>query len=274
MVNAQEVTHVIYHGDCDDGFGAAWCAWKLLGDRARYLPAQHGQEPPALESDAVVALVDFSYPRAVVEDLFRKVGGLVILDHHKTAEAELRGLPYAIFDMERSGAHLAWNYFHPGEPLPDFIAYIEDKDLWRFRLPRSKEFTAALRSFPMNFEIWDRLSVDRLLEEGGALLRFQEQVVEAHCRRMRWADLAEYRVPIVNASDLRSEIANRLCQLNPQAPFAAAYYDVKEGFRSWSLRSVGEFDVAELCRRWGGGGHKNAAGFIESQPVPPPPPPA
>ena len=55
--------------------------------------------------------------------------------------------------MNRSGDHMPWDYFHPAEPLPDLIAYIEDKDLWRFRLEPSKGFTAALRSYPMYFTL-------------------------------------------------------------------------------------------------------------------------
>lgn len=271
MVNAQEVTHVIYHGCCDDGFGAAWSAWKVLGDRARYIPAQHGEPVPELPDDSVLALVDFSYSREVIEGLAQRLKGIVILDHHKTAEADLKQLPFAVFDMERSGAHLAWRFFHPEEPVPPLIAYIEDKDLWRFDLPESREFTAALRSYPMDFELWDRMNVDDLKREGVSLLRLQDQVVEAHCRRMRWESLGGHRVPVVNATDYRSEIANRLCLLHPEAAFAAAYYDLQDGHRSWSLRSVGDFDVALLCKRWGGGGHKNASGFTETQPSPPPP---
>lgn len=271
MVQPQEVTHVIYHGQCDDGFGAAWSAWKLLGDRAEYLPANHGEPPPPLPPDCVLAMVDFSYPRPLIDQLLKQVKGMVILDHHVTAQHELSGLEAAVFDMDRSGAHLAWNYFHPGKPLPELLAYIEDKDLWRFRLPQSKEVTAALRSYPMEFQLWDSLNVDELKCEGVALLRHEEQVVKAHCRRMRWEVLGGHRVPVVNATDYRSEIANRLCQMHPQAAFAGAYYDTADGFRSWSLRSIGDFSVADVARRFGGGGHKNAAGFIEKQPVPKPP---
>lgn len=271
MVNPQEVTHVIYHGNCDDGFGAAWSIWKLLGDRVTYYPAQHGEPVPPLPDGSVLAMVDFSYKRPVVEGLKKRLKDVVILDHHVTAQADLQDLDYAVFDMERSGAHLAWNFFHPDQPLPELLAYVEDKDLWHFRLPESKEVTAALRSYPMDFLVWDAFEVEQLKKEGVALLRLQNQQVDAHCKRMRWENLGGHRVPIVNASDYRSEIANRLCTLHPEAHFAAAYYDTQEGYRSWSLRSVGDFDVATLARRWGGGGHKNASGFTETDPVPRPP---
>lgn len=271
MVQPQEVTHVIYHAHCDDGFGAAWSAWKRLGDAAAYLPANHGDPPPELPAEAVLAMVDFSYPRPLIDQLASHLKGMVILDHHVTAQSDLSGLEFAVFDMERSGAHLSWNFFHADQPLPELLAYIEDKDLWRFRLPQSKEVTAALRSYPMDFQLWDSLTVENLKAEGISLLRHELQVVKAHCSRMRWESLAGYRVPVVNATDYRSEIANCLCCMHKDAPFAAAYFDTAEGFRSWSLRSVGEFSVADVAKKYGGGGHRNAAGFIERRPVPKPP---
>lgn len=270
-VKPKDITHVLYHARCDDGFGAAFSAWQVLGDKAEYIPVTHGDPPPPLPDDAVVAMVDFSYKRPIIQELHKKLRGLIILDHHMTAQAELAGLEHVHFDMDKSGAHLSWGFFHPDEPLPKLLAYIEDKDLWRFKLPQSKEVTAALRSYPMDFQVWSRLETDALRKEGEGLLRFQNLQVEAACERARTARLLDWDVPIVNATDFRSEIANRLCELHPEAAFAAAYYDNEQGIRCWSLRSVGDFDVAEVAGRLGGGGHKNASGFVETTPSPAPP---
>jgi len=269
-VRPETVSHVLYHARCDDGYGAAFAAWQVLGDNATYLPVSHGDPPPTLPRDSRVAMVDFSYLRPVIEKMHSEVEDLVVLDHHRTAEGELRGLPYAHFDMDKSGAHLAWEYWHPGQPFPDFLAYIEDKDLWRFKLPESKEFTAALRSYPMDFKTWSGLTVERLRLEGRSLLRLQDQLVDAACERARWGQILEHKVPIVNATEFRSEVVNRLCERYPEAPFAAAYYDNEKGERAWSLRSL-EFDVSEVARQLGGGGHKNSSGFVErDRPNPPP----
>ncbi len=256
-----EVTHVLYHADCADGFGAAYAAWKVLGSQAAYLPAQHGDAPPELPSQAKVAMVDFSYKRPVILAIKEQVNDMVVLDHHTTAQDELHGLPWAQFDMHKSGARLAWEYWHPGEPLPELLAYIEDKDLWLWKLEQSREVSIALHSYPMDFDLWDSLDVEHLKLEGIALLRLQEQIVSGAVARARFESLFGYRVPVVNATDFRSEIANRLCSLHPDAPFAAAYHYDKSGELCWSLRSVGDFDVAALARQVGGGGHKNASGF-------------
>ena len=163
--------------------------------------------------------------------------------------------------MNKSGARLAWEYWHPNETLPELLAYIEDKDLWLWRLEQSREVSIALHSYPMEFELWNRLKVEYLKLEGVALLRLQEQIVDGAVSRARFEHLFGHRVPVVNATDFRSEIANRLCSLYPDSPFAAAYHYDKTGELCWSLRSVGDFDVAALARQAGGGGHKNASGF-------------
>lgn len=259
-----EFTHVLYHGHCPDGFGAAFAAWLVMGDSATYLPVNHGDPPPEMGDDAKVAIVDFSYQRDVILEMRKRFADLLVLDHHKTAEEELKGLDFARFDMEKSGARMAWEYWHPDEPLPELLAYIEDKDLWHWALPQSQEVSIALHSYPQDFQVWSALTVEHLKIEGVALLRLQEQLIQEACERARWGEMFGYQVPIVNATEFRSEIANRLCKKFPEAPFAAAYYDNEKGERSWSLRSQGEFDVAELARQMGGGGHLNASGYVEA----------
>lgn len=256
-----EVTHILYHADCADGFGAAFAAWKVLGDKATYIPVQHGDPPPELPSEARVAIVDFSYKREVILAIKEQVTELIVLDHHTTAQEELAGLPFATFDMTKSGARMAWEYWHPGKAVPDMIAYIEDKDLWLWNLEQSREFTIALHSYPMDFEVWKKLTPSHLKLEGVALLRLQDKMVESALNRVRFQNLFGYDVPVVNATEFRSEIANHLCKLHPDAPFAAAFHYDKNGELNWSLRSVGDFDVAALARQAGGGGHKNASGF-------------
>jgi nanoRNase/pAp phosphatase (c-di-AMP/oligoRNAs hydrolase) len=108
---------VIYHGNCPDGFTAAWVTARKLGD-VELLAAKYGDDPPLEEATGRrVVIVDFSYPREKLEQL-HATGSLLVLDHHKTAEADLQGLPYCVFDMQRSGARLAWDYFREGYPVP------------------------------------------------------------------------------------------------------------------------------------------------------------
>lgn len=254
-------TFVLYHGQCADGFGGAWAAWRALGDAAEYLPLNHGDPPPELPAAASAVMVDFAYPRDVILAMKERVGALTILDHHTTAQEALAGLDFARFDMDKSGAILAWEYWHPGAPAPDLLRYVQDRDLWRFELPNSQEVSAALASYPHDFAVWDRLEVGELAREGTAILRFRRLAVEAICTHARLSDVGGHTVPIVNTANFQSDVGELLLRQFAEAPFAAAYHDDGRGWRRWSLRSRGDFDVSAVAQRFGGGGHKAAAGF-------------
>lgn len=253
-------TYVLYHNNCPDGFGAAFAAWKKFGSNAHYIAVDHGNPPPKMKTGSQVYIVDFAYSRQILDQL-SKEHPIQIIDHHKSAQEELSHLPNAIFDMTKSGAVLTWEYFHPGTDIPLLLQYIQDKDLWQFLLPQSDEFTVALSLYDFDFEIWEQLSVPDLLAEGELLLRYKRKLLHRLCREFYWQIIAGYRVPVANSPLFASEIGNRLCQEHPDAPFAACYVDYGSSAQGWSLRSIGEFDVSAVAKQFGGGGHRNAAGF-------------
>ncbi|MBI4575855.1 MAG: hypothetical protein HY722_06280 [Planctomycetes bacterium] len=262
---------VLYHAECLDGFGAAYAAWRRLGDRAEYRAVRHGAPPPGDVDGRAVYLLDFAYPRQVLEGWRPRVASLEVHDHHLSARDDLEGLPGAHFDMERSGCALAWGRFHPDAAVPPLLAHIEDKDLWRFRVAGTREVIAALRSHPQDFHTWHRFAeepgaVALLRQEGEAILRYEGRTVqEIVDTTTTFVELAGHRVPAANTSVLASEVANRLLQVHPQASFAAVWCVNARGEEKWSLRSEGAFDVSAIARGFGGGGHRNAAGFVRER---------
>jgi len=270
---------ILYHGDCYDGFGAAWAAWRHYGDAADYHACLHGHDLPSIEGRQQIFLLDFSYPRDTLLK-WSETGVLItVLDHHLTAEKKLAPsgkwpTPNCeiVIDKEKSGARLAWEYFHcksPSDRVPDLILHIEDRDLWRFALPDTEAIHMAMQIYPFDLEIWDENSDDipRLRREGEVCLRLSAQQVDALCRNTQWRVIAGFTVPVVNTSVYFSEVGHRLCDLYPEAPFAGYYFDRGDGKRQWGLRSVGDFDVSAIAEQYGGGGHRNAAGFEEDIPV-------
>jgi len=268
-------TYLLYHAHCPDGFGAAWAAWTRLGDDARYFPVSFDEPLPTMDEGSRVVIADFSYPKDVLLDLASKMNEVIVLDHHRSAARNLSGLPSleavergesalgVRFDMDKSGAVLAWEFFHPQEAVPELLRYVEDKDLWRFRLDDSRAVSAALSSYPKRFELWQGLRLDELKREGKVLLRLLDRWVKRLVASAYWREVGGYRVPVVNTPMLGSDVGNRLCQTHPEAPFAACYSDHDEHTRHWELRSIGTFDVSEVAQRLGGGGHRNASGFTE-----------
>lgn len=264
----------IYHGGCDDGFGAAFAIWKRDGDSVEYHQGVYGAAPPDV-TGLDVAIVDFSYKRPVMIEIAAKAKSVLVLDHHKTAQADLAGLAAECrnmiveFDMARSGAMMAWQYFHPGKRAPKLFEYLQDRDLWLKQLPFCDEFTAALRSYPQEFETWDKLSddVNGLIQEGHAIQRYYRTLIEGAKNHFYMRDIGGHRVPVVNASlFMASELAGELAEGNA---FAAVYAETDKHV-TWSLRSRAPdgIDVSEIAKQFGGGGHKHAAGFKVDRPAP------
>ena len=263
---------VIYHGHCLDGFTAAWAAWlNPLWRDAEFLPASYGSPPPAVD-DCMTLVVDFSYPRDVMLDMKRRASGLSVLDHHKTAQAALDGLDFASFDMERSGAGMTWDALHPGKERPWLVSYVEDRDLWRWALPQSKEVNAWVGACKReSFEAWDRLAAtpfEKVIEKGEAVLAYIERYVSEMTEQARTVTVAGQAVPMVNAPYICiSELVGRLAE---SAPFAVGWFQRSDGLYAYSLRSRGSegVDVSEIAKRYGGGGHRNSAGFTLTELLP------
>lgn len=266
----------IYHGKCADGFTAAWAVYRALGNEIEFHAGIYGEAPPDVTGRDVI-IVDFSYKRPVLMELAAKANTVLVLDHHKTAAEDLAGFPSAveipgekiavIFDMDRSGAGITWDYFHPTSPRPWLINYVEDRDLWRFRLEHSREVNAAIFSYEYTFENWDFLakmaelgSALPLAEAGRAIERKHHkdvaELVGVCKRRMKIGGQEVWGASIPYT--LTSDAGNLMAQ---GEPFAACYWDTPKG-RVFSLRSTEQgADVSAIAKQYGGGGHKNASGF-------------
>jgi len=262
---------VIYHGGCRDGFCAAWVAHGAMPD-AEFFAGYHGQPPPDVKGRPVY-VVDFSYPRPDMERLAKDAGSLTVLDHHKTAEAALSDLPGAmvVFDMKRSGAGIAWDVLRGGE-RPWLVDYVEDRDLWRKSLQDSDVINSWIGTIPFTFDAWNAAHTDMAQDlfethdplttarvKGRAVLAKVNQYVTEVRKNARRTTFHGQDVPIVNAPQVDvSELGHALAQ---GELFAMAWWQRADGVFQYSLRSIGDFDVSDLAKLHGGGGHKNAAGF-------------
>jgi len=260
----------IYHGNCPDGFGAAWAVYHALGEDVEFYKGMHQQSPPDV-TGLNVYLVDFSYKKPVLEDMLKQAASITILDHHISAQEDLADLLSSgkiggLFDMYKSGAILAWEWFHPDTPAPKLLRHIQDRDLWQFKLDGTRQITMGLASYPYDFVLWTKLmlgssdELESLKRDGEALQRKLhidiELLIDSGVRRMV---IGGYDVPVLNApAAYVSEAGNILAK---GEPFAACYWDHANG-RSFSLRASDTgVDVSEVAKQYGGGGHVQASGF-------------
>ena len=247
---------VLYHAECMDGFGAAWALWKRF-PQARFIPVKHGFPQPEGIDEQHVVMVDFSYPREAILAMADRTASLQILDHHITAKSALADLPFAYFDMDRSGAVLAWEWAH-AEPVPWLLQYVQDKDLWQWQLPHSRQISSALASYPFDFATWDQFQFETLKIEGTGILRMENNLIDKLVQDSIMVSLSGYSVPAVHSPVLASQIGERLAAHHA---FGVIWHE-KDGRRYFSLRSqAGGISVSEIAAQYGGGGHTHAAGF-------------
>jgi hypothetical protein len=266
----------IYHAGCPDGFGAAWAVWRAWGDDAVYVP--RGHDDPLRADDHrgdTVVFVDIAPPPQLLGRLGGVAAELVVLDHHVSAQRRAEEDPTLLptlaraghrvcFDLRHSGAVLAWNHFHPDEEVPALLRYVEDQDLWRWKLPDTREVNAAIAAAPRTFAAWSELAaapVESLAAEGAPVVRANWMEVERALAHAHPLTLGPYRVEAVNSRVHRSLMGHELASRALFGTPCGAVYRLTGRRVDVSIYSVGEFDVAALAATFGGGGHRNAAGF-------------
>lgn len=296
---------VIFHANCADGFGAAWAAHTKIPD-AEFVPCQYGQskiDPIDLElvsdgkrypiTDRDVYVLDFSFPKEQIYALNRTCDHMIWLDHHRTAFFDFTGSPpedipserftqaqlderfcTIVLDNHLSGAMLAWQHFRGFLSPPEFLQNIQDRDLWRFKLPRTRAVCLAIKELiPNDFEAWDKLQefaeYENLAFEGDLLLRVMNNRVDRAVNRdLKAVSLLTgsstsmsrriHKGLAANVVNDISEIGNAIAQKS--GTYSLTFF-VQGDEVICSLRSLGDYDVSVIAKAYGGGGHKNAAGF-------------
>ena len=266
---------VIYHGGgCPDGYAAALAAWLFYAGKAEFLGLDHGDvkqvgDLPEVAGRAVYIL-DFSFAKDILRAIDERAAKLVMLDHHKSAAEALTGFACRCgvvhFDMKKSGARLAWEFFQPDTPLPDLVRFVEDRDIWVWQFEQSPAFLAALDMESYDFARW------------AAIAKFSPDQLQVFMARGQAMDEKFTKLATDMADDARPVVFNGHSGLMINAPsvfhsllgdilakksgtFALMWNAHKSGVIKVGLRSRSGFDCIPLASSMGGGGHAQACGF-------------
>lgn len=283
-IDPKSVDIVIYHGSCPDGITGAWPFWRENHDRIErglvtFIGCTHGQTPPDSIDGKNVIIIDFCFPRSVLISMSKVAKSILVLDHHISAQRDLDGLTevYQIFDMNRSGAQLAWDYVYPGTERPWFVEVVADRDLWKWEYPYSRPICKYL--FYAGYYAWDKLeelqsltpapTIRTMTRRGQKILDREEREIATICSRAVVTEFtvpsgAKYRVKLATCTSptLRSDVGNRLAM--DGCDFSATWqYDFLLDEWWISLRTASsDIDLSKICSQFvRGGGHKKAAGF-------------
>ncbi|QGR54334.1 dhh family phosphohydrolase-like protein [Moumouvirus maliensis] len=291
ILEKDKIDIVLYHGYCSDGFGSAFIIWYYyktnysieVADKIMYIPCHHQKNfqtftPEFLQKikDKNVIMCDFSYKYNQLVNIISLSKSFMILDHHKTAQAELINIPdnLKIFDMNRSGVGITWDYFYPNKPIPKFLAHIQDRDIWTFKLDKTDEFLAYFYEQDFNFKSWEKYLSDDNVEEaiktGEKWLEYQKIIINKIIKRTSYViqDINnQYTIVLyVNSPEFKSDIGNKLFYFYPFGDFSCVWdYSLYKDETYYSLRSTNDrYDVSIIAKIFGGGGHRNSSGLAFS----------
>lgn len=290
---------VLYHADCVDGFGAAFAAWLKFGDAADYVPVGYGEDVFAEHKvdGRNVYVLDFSFDKSRMQWIHEHASTLVWLDHHLSAfkmwlgdmpahgQYVLGTGPTIWLDNAKSGARLAWEYFHGSAELPKLFQHINDYDLWKFEVYGTEGFIEVLNSYrPWSFEQWrmnflsptigsrssiqDSQNYMRILTQGEALIRARNTQVDDVCRRATTCTITIVRdscayyhsgLAVNCSAHLANHVGSRLAKMS--GTFGLCWYQRQDGTVKCSLRSTKSYDVTRIAEEFGGGGHASSSGM-------------
>lgn len=270
MTEQKQITKdivILYHADCNDGFGGAWAAWKKFGDEANYIPIEHQQPLPKDLNGKQIFFIDIVPGEATLKKVIDDNISVVGIDHHKISQAKMHLFKEHSFDNNHSGAVLAWKYFHSEKPVPKLLLFIEDVDIWKWEYPETSRFIAALALYDYNFDSWNKISSDiknpekfkDYLSKGEIINIYIKRIANDLVKHAQKVNFEGYQVYAANVHHpIKSFVGPVLREKYP--PFAITWVQ-EGGIIHVSLRSDGSVDVSEIAKKYGGGGHKAAAGF-------------
>lgn len=274
--NARKYMHpstiqcVMYHFPCSDGFGSYFSARYNIKHKVKYIGIKRGQEIPDISLMNIV-VIDFSFDIEQLRKLRNNGNKIMILDHHSSAQENLQGEEGVFFDMNRSGAVLAWNYF-TDDPVPYFLELIQDIDLWKFNYKDSEPFNTILCNSSFNYNNYlkylDKNCLEEAINNGQAIIQYNNNLVNIESKKAKLKLLMTpndniFQVKVLNCTShwLFSKIGDKLTTGTNYVAFLW-YYDHESDKYIISLRTSNKsIDVGKIAAEFNGGGHPGASSF-------------
>lgn len=284
-----DINVVFYHGNCLDGFGSAFIVWdyyksKYGLDRAneiKYIPCYFDNpivDFKSIVSNKNVLLLDFSFEYDILVDIIKDSNSFLIIDHHKTAFDQLVNIDplYKIFNMKKSTVGLTWDYFYfqdNSKSLPNFLAMIQDYDLWTYLIPTTADFICYMNYVDLdkkyNFNYWiqllDQEHLNLCINHGKEYVQCQNSLVKTISDKTSFIVHninGTYLVAMYcNSSVLKSEIGSKMMTDYWIGDFACCWdYRQQNNKTRYSFRSTdNKTDVSVIALANGGGGNRNAS---------------
>lgn len=265
---------VVYHQNCHDGFSSAWVAWKKFKNRAEYFGISYANKKnswPLNVSQKTFYFLDVTSNLEKIKILKQNHNKVVLIDHHLSSQTILPFVDESYWDTRHAACVLAWHYFFPHKKVPRLLRYVEDEDLWRWKLVHSREIMSYVKIVDFDFKQWQLLTRklentkkrQEVIKLGKAIYSYKKKIIDSIVAQAQLVRFRQWKVLAVSIPfmEMISEVGNELVMKQP--PLSIVYFQNSVS-KKVSLRSNGKVNVAKIAEEYGGGGHYKSASFILS----------
>lgn len=286
-----------YHNDADGKCAGLWVG--ELAKRAsedtplHFVSMDYKDAFPiaSINQNERVYIVDFSIEPEVMRELLKITKDVTWIDHHKTAIEKYKDFEYDIRGIRYdgiAGCMLTWCYLElmtnggegeirpfdeaMTEYAPKFTKLIADWDVWKFRYGNfTRNFMMAFNAYvhgPCD-PTWNYLlssgekACRDIASDGFIMMRYRDSFAKNYVSRFGFeTEIDGHKAFAMNLGNCNSEFFKSLPEgvYDILAPFC---FDGKVWTVSLYSKTV---DVSEIAKKYGGGGHKCAAGFVTKEP--------
>lgn len=235
-----------------------------------------------------VFITDLNLPQDIVDyiDNINEYDRILLFDHH------IQSLPYNNFSWvtaaesndngdKTCGTELFYSYlknnyadFRDSLTLQQFVKYVTYYDTWVWQNKgadgdMAKKLNDLLYIYGRDTFIYKMLhylsqSVAKysLSSMDGVVLGVRDreirEYIDAKDKQLKILKVDEYTVGAIFAERFTSQLGNELCRRHSEIDFVAI---ICPEYNSVSFRTIKDIDLSEFAARYGGGGHKAAAGM-------------
>lgn len=280
---------VIHHHD-EDGRAAAAVVKQAVKSRAKeflFIEAKYDTQIPfdQLRNGDEVYVVDFSMQNPGDWARLCNIPRFPVtwIDHHITAIEAAKGtraenLPGIREEGKRAGCALTWDFFYPDVEAPVAIQLISDRDTWTWeRGEETAEFHAGLQMNDTSPEspLWTAILIPSecgtpswvisIRSTGRSVLQYKNRFYgDLREKNAYEVEFEGNKAIAINVAGVGSEAFGFPNGYKGEMPdewpvLIAFYYNGDNFVVSMYSKAV---NVSEIAKKYGGGGHPGAAGFL------------
>lgn len=272
----------IYHSRDLDGI-ASGIIMKLKYPDIKLIGYDYGQEFDLNIHDSII-ISDVAFPMKDMLQLAKNSKwNLTWIDHHisaindyKTFVGDGESFCVTVLDTTKAACELTWNYLFPDDKLPKSIKLLSDYDIfnksnlnyWKnqvmpFQMGMRLKCSGVDR-FPLEVLYDTNPLIDELIEQGKLVIEFQENVNHYNCKHNSFEfNFEGYRAICLNTQFFNTETFSSIYDEKKHDLMIPFIFNGKQ----WQFSlytSKQNVDCATLAKKYDGGGHRQASGFIIS----------